>query len=70
LQLFKSPKERFLEELIESTRRTMLAFARQHLKDPSQAEDIVQETYYTAWVKIDVLMNSDGLNCFRRRRQR
>jgi RNA polymerase sigma-70 factor (ECF subfamily) len=58
MPLFQTPKERFFEELVESTRSALFDFARAHVKDVSQAEDAVQDACYTAWVKIDALMDS------------
>jgi RNA polymerase sigma-70 factor (ECF subfamily) len=60
MSLFQNPEERFFEELIESTRRTLLNYARSHIRDATQAEDVVQETCLTAWSKIDALMDSQN----------
>jgi RNA polymerase sigma factor (sigma-70 family) len=54
----KDQKAEFYEEHISDTRKAMLDYARLHVGDAGQAEDIVQDTCYTAWVKIDALMSS------------
>jgi DNA-directed RNA polymerase specialized sigma24 family protein len=68
-------KAKFYEEIIESTRRAMLDFARAHMKDASHAEDVVQDACFAAWKKIDILMLSPNpggwlmnalKNCMRR----
>jgi RNA polymerase sigma-70 factor (ECF subfamily) len=58
LQRFSSREEKFYIELIRETHANLLTYARLKTPDVSQAEDIVQETFLTAWDKIGRLMSS------------
>jgi RNA polymerase sigma-70 factor (ECF subfamily) len=52
--------ERFFEELFIEMRSKLIRFAEVKIADKQSAEDIVEETFKTAWQKIDELIASEN----------
>jgi RNA polymerase sigma-70 factor (ECF subfamily) len=56
----KSFNERFFEQLFIEMRSKLIRFAEAKIADKQTAEDIVEETFKTAWQKIDELAASEN----------
>jgi RNA polymerase sigma-70 factor (ECF subfamily) len=56
----KSANERFFGELFIEMRGKLLRYAEAKIPDKGNAEDIVEETFKTAWLKIDDLKASEN----------
>jgi RNA polymerase sigma factor (sigma-70 family) len=56
----KRTDERFFEELYIEMRSKLTRFAEARIPDRGSAEDVVEETFRTAWMKIDELSASEN----------
>lgn len=56
----KTPNERLFEELYIKMRSKLLIFAEAKIPDKENAEDIVEETFKTAWQKISEIAASNN----------